>query len=308
MAFGIEGSGGGGGGGSSFASNVAAGAALGGPAGAALGAAYSIYEGVTGGRKARKRADKARRAQEANLHLMRKTAKQQIGIANQFGESFTEQGLPAISRFFDAAGRKGLDPEQEANLAGATVGQTFRKAIGAGERRLKSFGINPGDPRFKSTNKFRILQAATEAGMRNAARRGAKNLNFNRLTAAANFGRGMGFGASNILSSAASTLGAAAGVQGQVVQQATDIQADATGGILGGLEKLGQSGFNPMDALGSIGSGIGAAGRAIGSGVGAAGSRLRQLGGGQDVGMLGGTNLGQRPSAATSYDPFRMTS
>lgn len=252
---------------SNIATSTAQGAAVGGWYGAVIGAGVGVFGAITG-RKARRQKRKIRRQLDRDALSQRETAGRIESKGMELGGVFSDQGIPAISRYLDESSKNILIPQQEADLAAGTVAQQFRNLKGTRERELRSYGLNPGDPRFRSTDKFRVLQAATEAGLRNSARRNARNVNFNRLQAAALFSQGLAATTSGILTQAAGVRGSAAGILSGQLTGAREDEADATAGMLKGLGVLGSSlegltdnssgnagGVNPRSLVGGGGGG-----------------------------------------------------
>jgi len=239
--------------------------------GSAIG---GIAEGVFGGRKKRKEERKSRRRQ-------RNVANQLEAISAINQRIFAEKGAPAIEKFLAQAQQPAFNPQQEADLASAGVERFFQQEKARERRGLERFGLNPSDIRFRTAlDKFSRAKGAVEVGLRNQARRVARDLNFGRLTQAANFAAGVG-------GAAVAPLGVAGGIHGEQRSMAAQQGENRRADMYAGLSSLNQilspaSLMTGIPGMPGIPAGSGITGVVSGAALTSPGTQLPAFGGEMD--------------------------
>ena len=121
--------------------------------------------------------------------------------------------------------QQGLDPNKEAQTAGAAVTQSFGNQNASMGRQAASLGINPNSGRFEGLMEAqRIAEAAARAGAMTGARQNAINSNFTRLQQGANTAANLG---NNLLTQSQGAYGNSTGA----LQAATQAQNASLAGV-----------------------------------------------------------------------------
>lgn len=151
----------------------------------------------------------------------------QADIARKEWKFYEEEYQPLERELIEETRETGTAEDQErfAGEAQADVTQSYDRARRESEGRMRAAGFTEADPRFSSAQQtFGASEAMTRAGATTAARRGRKDLRFDRLYGMAGLGRGLVTGAQSGFSQAGAGFGRAAAEQeGRARRRAGDI-------------------------------------------------------------------------------------
>lgn len=224
--------------------------------------AATAVASLFGASKAKKKAKKAAKAaqaaqtknldaQSAALTAQTEIAKTAEGRSADLYNEYMATGLPAQKEVLDMA-RAPIDPDVEANMAGADFAASDAVAEGVRRRRQQRAGIDPSSGVAAEADRLSLLDSvAGKAGAMTTARRGAAERRLQRIGNAAQQFQGLigasggyssqasaGYGSSasglsNLAEAYARRADTAAGVAGAAGNQAGESLSDIFGVIKG---------------------------------------------------------------------------